>query len=154
MNTRLTNTKHVSLNESIAYVNSPQRELDEATEYALALEEVLLALCEELDIDPNALVEDLQTPERAKEMRKKIATSRERGYVAQDNAEGNWSLGHNYTLRPIKKYATAAKLARRRQLSHERRTKALTKQHNAERKDQTTMYGKGGKVVGKMKPVK
>lgn len=60
MNTRLTNTKHVSLNESIAYVNSPQRELDEATEYAHALEDILLALCEELDIDPETLVESAE----------------------------------------------------------------------------------------------
>lgn len=59
MNTRLTNDKHTSLNESISYVNSPQRELDEAVEYALALEEVLLALCEELELDPQALVEDI-----------------------------------------------------------------------------------------------
>ena len=58
MNTRLTNTKHTSLNESIAYVNSHQRELDEATEYAAQLEDLVLALCEELELDPQALVED------------------------------------------------------------------------------------------------
>jgi len=59
-----------SLNESIAKVQNPQAALNEALDYTAALEEILLALCEELDLDPNELIEDIQTPERAAEMEK------------------------------------------------------------------------------------
>jgi hypothetical protein len=48
-----------SLNESISQVQNPQAALNEALEYTALLEEVLLALCEELDIDPQALMEDV-----------------------------------------------------------------------------------------------
>jgi hypothetical protein len=46
-----------SLNESIAHVQNPQAALDEALEYTAALEEVILTLCEELGLDPQAVLE-------------------------------------------------------------------------------------------------
>ena len=62
-----------SLNESIARVQNPQAALAEAMEYTAILEEVILSLCEELEIDPQALVEDIMTAERQKEHEKKLA---------------------------------------------------------------------------------
>ena len=59
---RFDNSKFRSLNETISHMNEPQVAVDEYTEL---LESVLLALCEELELDPNALLEDYQTPERA-----------------------------------------------------------------------------------------
>ena len=56
-----------SLNESISRVQNPQAALDEAMEYTAILEEVILSLCEELEIDPQALVEDVMTAGRARE---------------------------------------------------------------------------------------
>ena len=67
-----------SLNESIAYVQNPQAALEEAMEYTAALEEVILDLCEKLELDPQALVEDTMyemamTKGRATEHRRAIA---------------------------------------------------------------------------------
>jgi hypothetical protein len=62
-----------SLNESIARVQNPQAALAEAMEYTAALEAVILALCEELELDPQALVEDVMTAGRKKEHEKKLA---------------------------------------------------------------------------------
>jgi hypothetical protein len=80
-----------SLNSSISQVQNPQAALDEALEYTALLEEVLLALCEELDIDPEALMEDIQTPERRaeaaaqrKKQVKKLNTSLDRFQKNQD----------------------------------------------------------------------
>ena len=47
-----------SLNESIARVQNPQAALAEAMEYTAILEEVILSLCEELELDPQALAKD------------------------------------------------------------------------------------------------
>ena len=59
---RFDNSKFRSLNETISHIDQPQISVDEYTEL---LESVLLALCEELELDPNELLEDYQTPERA-----------------------------------------------------------------------------------------
>ena len=56
---RFNNTNHRSLNESIAKAQNPQQTLDEALEYTAALESVILSICEELEIDPDELVEDV-----------------------------------------------------------------------------------------------
>jgi len=50
-----------SLNESIARIQNPIAALDEAMEYTSILEAVILDLCEALDLDPQALVEDALT---------------------------------------------------------------------------------------------
>lgn len=154
MNTRLNNDKHLSLNESIAYVNSPQRELDEAREYAAALEDLLLALCEGLDIDPDALVEDLQTPERAKEMRKKIRTARDNKSWARHERDENRHLED--LAKPFGRDASDghrqdARNAERRRATAERQQKTLSAQ-DAKEKASKKLYGRGGKVVGAVKP--
>jgi len=59
---RFDNANFRSLNETITHIDEPQVSVDEYTEL---LESVLLALCEELELDPNELLEDYQTPERA-----------------------------------------------------------------------------------------
>ena len=59
---RFDNANFRSLNETISHIDEPQVLTDEYTEL---LESVLLALCEELELDPNELLEDYQTPERA-----------------------------------------------------------------------------------------
>jgi len=45
--------------------NKKVAESVESAEYTELLESVLLALCEELELDPNELLEDFQIPERA-----------------------------------------------------------------------------------------
>ena len=70
---RFTNDTFRSLNESITRIQNPLAALDEAMEYTAALEAVILQLCEELEIDPQALVEDVMTAERQKEHEKKLA---------------------------------------------------------------------------------
>jgi len=67
---RFNNTNFRSLNESINYVQNPHRELDEALEYADTLESVILSICEELEIDPDELVEMAMTQGRNREHRK------------------------------------------------------------------------------------
>jgi hypothetical protein len=88
---RTNNDTYRSLNESINAVQNPQAALAEAMEYASALEAVILALCEELDLDPQAILEDLQTPERDYEMyssiRKKKQAADVRKLKAKDAAE-------------------------------------------------------------------
>ena len=66
-----------SLNESIARIQNPIAALDEAMEYTAALEEILLALCEELDLDPNELMEDIFDNSRS------ASVSRENIKIAQ-----------------------------------------------------------------------
>ncbi|NBV89324.1 MAG: hypothetical protein EBR88_07430 [Betaproteobacteria bacterium] len=57
--------KYLSLNDSIASVQNPHSALNEAVEYANALESVLAFVCEELEITPEDLFEMAQTAERA-----------------------------------------------------------------------------------------
>ena len=134
MNTRLNNTKHVSLNESIAYVNSPQRELDEAREYALALEEVLLALCEGLDIDPEALVEDVMTAARQKEHEKRLSPLYRKGRVAHRRA-----MKANFSDKKLNRASDKID----REIEKARRGKGgYSTEMNSKK-----VYGRGGKVL-------
>ena len=55
------------LETSSSYYDSKTGAMDESTDYTELLESVLLALCEELELDPNQLLEDFQTPEREQE---------------------------------------------------------------------------------------
>jgi hypothetical protein len=64
---RFTNNEYRSLNESISHVANPAAALAQAEEYAALLEEVITALCAELEIDPQALVEDVMTGARMRE---------------------------------------------------------------------------------------
>jgi len=72
---RFNNNNFRSLNESINFVQNPYQELDEALEYADTLESIILSICEELEIDPDELVEDVMTDSRLKELVKKRNTT-------------------------------------------------------------------------------
>ena len=89
---RFDHNTYRSLNESISHVQNPQAALDEALEYAEFLEDVLNDICEELGLDPQALVEDIQTAERARELNNKIRRVRR---AARD---GGPSLAHQWNL--------------------------------------------------------
>jgi hypothetical protein len=56
--------------------NPPEKKeraaIDEVLEYTAALESVILSICEELEIDPDELVEDVMTIARERELGKKI----------------------------------------------------------------------------------
>jgi hypothetical protein len=116
-----------SLNESISHVQNPQAALNEALEYTAALEEVLLALCEELGLDPDALLEDVQTFERERETqaeRKRLERERDAGR-RQNTAAGD-----------KQERSASAKIRHRDKLSDK---EYFSKQ----------LYGKGGKVIRK-----
>lgn len=75
-----------SLNESIARIQNPQAALAEAMEYTAILEEVILSLCEELELDPQALVEDVMTVAREKEHQKKMGRAAAKGDKAHQKS--------------------------------------------------------------------
>ena len=54
-----------NLRRALNKKNKKVAESVESAEYTELLESALLALCEELELDPNELLEDYQTPERA-----------------------------------------------------------------------------------------
>jgi hypothetical protein len=120
---RFDNDTYRSLNESIEQVQNPQAALNEALEYASALEEVLLSLCEELDLDPQALMEDIQTPEREREMRPLMRKARKQQAAAQKKGE------------------------------RDRRADKILAKGWREDSNLTTLYGKGGKKVATRKLV-
>jgi hypothetical protein len=110
-----------SLNESIARIQNPQAALDEAMEYNELLETVLLALCEELELDPNALLEDVQTYERSQETEKKSKK------LDKNIRKATNSQQHRRAVQAWDKHA--------KQVRKEVRSK--------------TLYAKGGKTVRK-----
>jgi len=116
-----------SLNESIARIQNPQATLDEAMEYTALLETVLLALCEELELDPNTLLEDIQTFDRKSETYAEVRRlQRERDAARRKNtAEGD-----------KQERSASAKLRHR--------YKRNDKEHFSKE-----LYAKGGKVVRK-----
>jgi hypothetical protein len=98
----------------------------EGQEYTAALEAALLALCEELNLDPDALLEDVQTFERERETQgetKKLYDKR----AAADNRTAAGAKAHR---------SIDAKLRHR------------FKRDNKERVSKE-LYGKGGKVIRK-----
>jgi hypothetical protein len=102
-------------------------QMDEIREYNELLETVLLALCEELDLDPQALVEDVMTVARQKEHHKKLNP------LYKKNAK----IGYNAPEeKKIEKQIEKARYGRGG-YSTEMRSKKL--------------YGRGGKVL-KRKP--
>ncbi len=140
---RFNNTNHRSLNESITKVQNPQVALDEALEYTAMLEAVILDICEELEIDPDALVEDAFTLGRVKEHRKAIKSAK----AARDKS--------------YKKDKDAAqRLGEPRSSVHGdggSQTRGLTRKLDAVRRKaeiegrSEKIYGKGGKIRGTTK---
>jgi len=119
-----------SLNESIARIQNPQAALDEAMEYTAALEAIILDLCEELDLDPQALMEDIQTAARFKEMGKKI-----------DRAAADYKKKGSYA-----KFITG----KTRKDPYARKLEDVVGRDKDEAHSKK-LYGKGGKVL-KRKP--
>jgi hypothetical protein len=118
---RFNNANYRSLNESINQVQNPHAALNEAREYSAALEEILLALCEELEIDLDSLLEDLQTPEREQEMEKEGQRLRNK-------------IARSKTVRQAENIRKV----------HNKQQAKLFKEKRAK-----TVYGKGGKPVRK-----
>jgi len=122
---RFNTDKFRSLNETISHIDQPQVPADEYTEL---LESVLLALCAELELDPDVLLEDFQTPERAAEMK----TKRKRSQAAQ------LKLKAAERIRSRKANAKIDKA--------EYKSEADTAKDRTEKRSDS-MYGKGGKVI-------
>ena len=122
---RFNTDKFRSLNETISHIDQPQIPADEYTEL---LESVLLALCAELELDPDVLLEDFQTPERAAEMK----TKRKRSQAAQ------LKLKAAERIRSRKANAKIDKA--------EYKSEADTAKDRTEKRSDS-MYGKGGKVI-------
>ena len=133
---RFDNTKFRSLNETITHMNEPQVEVDEYTEL---LESVLLALCEDLQLDPNELLEDFETPGRAAESKKAIknlSRTRARRLKSWTKHPEPGSAGY-YDAEDRFDKANSAKADRQNQQAAERAS--------------GDTYGKGGKIVKKGK---
>jgi hypothetical protein len=126
-----------SLNESIARIQNPIAALDEAMEYTSILETVILDLCEALDLDPQALLEDLQTPERDYEMYSSIRKKKQAADKHKRKAKDASTPARN-------RAAVAHKLKAKDAAADVRKLKA---KDAAEKADEENVYGKGGKVV-------
>ena len=126
-----------SLNESIARVQNPQAALDEAMEYTSILESVILDLCEELELDPQALVEDVMTAGRERQLSGKInrqAYKTNKAYAADDNDEspvGDEKSKRRTAIEFRKQYERSKKLGKR--YDHEMQSDKV--------------FGKGGRVL-------
>ena len=127
---RFDNNKFRSLNETISHIDEPQVPVDEYTEL---LESVLLALCEELELDPNELLEDYQTPEReqetAGEMRRAQGNARRKAKAWRPNTSKSYKQEGEFD-RAVDKLTT--KVSR---VAKERRSRKV--------------FGLGGKTVAK-----
>ncbi len=140
-----------SLNESIARIQNPIAALDEAMEYTSILETVILDLCEALDLDPQALVEDALTASASEVLAKrkrKVDAAADRAM----NHPGNQVYGDRSHVYPAKRKAGEAALRRTDKAS------AKVYREIDKKADSKTVYtaGKGGtlKKAGKgAKPV-
>jgi hypothetical protein len=94
-------------------------QLEAIEDYTSVLEEALVALCEELDIDPQALVEDIMTSARQREHSKALGKME----------------------RKVDHYATGPSVARAWDKEQSRRAQA---QREGKSKK---LYGRGGKVL-------
>ena len=94
---RFDNTKYRSLNETITHMNEPQVSMDEYTEL---LESVLLALCEELQLDPNELVEGFSEQELSEGLRDKIKTGLKIAAAVGALAAGGYGISKSPVINP------------------------------------------------------
>jgi hypothetical protein len=151
---RFDHDNYRSLNESISQVQNPQAALNEALEYASFLEGILDNLCEELGLDPQAVMEDIQTAEREREMRplvrkaikKQDAARADTARETERRAMRGDPVMRNWDLKNIR-----AKYSKKHGLRKKGGPNEIIARDNKERKDPTTLYGKGGKVVAKPK---
>ena len=139
---RFDNNNFRSLNESINYVQNPHEALDEALEYADTLESVILSICEELEIDPDDLVEDVMTAERERELSGKMARQGRRTQAAYDRDQAQRESG--------KRKAGSDSPSFRKQLA---KSDKLGKRYNREMESHK-VYGRGGKLMKRIKTVR
>jgi len=133
---RFDNNNFRSLNESINYVQNPHRELAEALEYTATLESVILSICEELEIDPDDLVEMAMTATRDREFGKKFDRIDRKKRKLNPN-------GHPVILG--KAIAPYKKL--------DREEDKIRKRYNREWSSTKKLYGKGGKVLKRKRDI-
>lgn len=79
-----------SLNESITEVQNPQTALNEARDYAALLESVVVDLCEEFGLDPDAVMEMAMTLPRLHQ------TNRELGGLYDRETRGDKKAGSEF----------------------------------------------------------
>lgn len=127
---RFNSTNHLSLNKSIAKVQNPHQTLDEALEYTAALESVILSVCEELDLDPDKLVEDVMTAARERELKKKITAQGKKTQAAYYHSPPS----HHGQVRAAARFEKEYK-----------KSKALGARYRKEGESHK-VYGAGGKV--------
>ena len=133
---RFNTTQFRSLNEAI---NNVQK--NEDLEYIELLEDALLFFCEELDIDPATLLEDLQTPARERETSDHLGSLHRRAKQKGDAF---------VRARP---FSVASR-------KHENDFDAVSDELDNKIRDvkkerrSPILYGKGGKIVQKLKTKK
>lgn len=115
-------------------MSTPQNlheELTQTRNYITALEGAILHICEGANLDAAALVEDLQTPARAQEMRKKIAALRKQNAAERKDRKTVYGKGGKVAARvdgtkgkksvaPARKPKAAAKPKAQRQPKDDR----------------------------------
>ena len=130
---RFDNANFRSLNATITHMNEPQVPVDEYTEL---LESVLLALCEELELDPNELLEDYQTPERADQTDRLRMRTRKAAQAAARKYEQAKTLAQ-YEKESPKTYGSKGRVVKP--------TKKMLKTRGASQKAQETKRVNAGK---------
>ena len=136
---RFNNTNFRSLNESINEVQNPQWALDEALEYADTLEEVILSICEELETDPDELVEMAMTVARERELSKAIKAQGRKTQAAYDRDEKEILSGKRGPVSSSRDFKKQYK-----------KSQALGARYSKEGTSHK-VYGKGGKVLKRVK---
>ena len=133
---RFSSKQYRSLNEAINNVQDPQYYTTE--EYTEILEDLVEALCEELDVDPYDLFEDVQTPARGRETRQQLKRLRN----TANTKERLWSKTAPFSNSSVKaenELDAAADRVDNKVISNykERRSKKV--------------FGRGGKIVTRTK---
>ena len=128
---RFSSKQYRSLNEAINNVQDPQYYTTE--EYTEILEDLVEALCEELELDPNQLLEDFQTPEReqetAGELRRAQGNARRKAKAWHPNTNKSYEQEREFDHSVDKLTSKVSQVAK------ERRSRKV--------------FGKGGKTVAK-----
>ena len=125
---RSLNKKNKKVAESVESV--------ESAEYTELLESVLLALCEELELDPNELLEDYQTPERAKQTDRLRMRARKTAQSAARKYEQAKAI-EEYEKESPKTYGSKGRVVKP--------TKKMLKTRSASQKAQETKRVNAGK---------
>jgi len=132
-----------NLRRSLNKKNKKVAESVESAEYTELLESVLLALCEELELDPNELLEDFQTPERAGQTDRLRMRTRKAAEAAARKYEQAKTLAQ-YEKESPKTYGSKGRVVK---ASKKKTPRPIIKRPNGERTgkpDKTPGHGWGG----------